>query len=1190
MSALPSELRKQLERTITEARAVAEAGARTALQSLAVHHHAPYNSMTEEQQALRNRLRAHGRRLGDRRDPTAGTQAIDRLAEECAYEHWHRMLFARFLAENHLLIEPTSGVAITMEECKELAGAQGLDPWALAGRFAQRMLPQVFRADDPVLEVVLPPEARQILERLLAELPAIVFTADDSLGWTYQFWQSAEKARVNERVKSGEKITGRTLPAVTQRFTDSYMVQFLLHNTIGAWHAAKVLSQHPDLARTARTELELRNAVSLKGYSFEYLRFVRYSIADADGQSESSTWGPASGQFGTWPAVSRELRVLDPCCGSGHFLVAAFELLVRLRMSEERLSLTDAIRKVLEDNLFGLELDPRCTQIAAFNLALTAWRMAGRVIDLPPLNIACSGLSIGAPKHEWLELAGTDSRLRLAMEQLHALFDQAPEVGSLIDPWRTDAEDKLFSVDLRELQPLLQKALRRRDVTVNEDRRELGVAAQGIAKAAELLAGRYHLVITNVPFKYRGELGGNIREFCDEHYPFAKHDLATVFMERCLRFCPRGGTVSIVLPQNWLFQTSYRLLREKLLTRDTWHLVAWLGSGAFEVVTGEVVKAILLNISRGQAGKDAGHGNMIAAIDASKSRQPAEKAVILRDGEVNRLEQMKQFENPDARVVFDEALSEEIVAAYAPSLQGISPADLNRYGRKFWEISFSLPDWLPWQSSTKQTVHYGGRELALWWDQSLREAFSQGGAYLRGREAWGKLGVAVRQVGQLPCTLYSGTPFDTNCAVVLPYDTRHLPAIWCFCSSQEYHEAVRRIDRKLNVTNATLAKVPFNLEYWQQVAQEKYPRGLPKPYSDDPTQWVFHGHPCGSVIWDEERKWTAHGPIRTDSTVLQVAVARLLGYRWPAELDSEMELSDETREWVARCEDLLPYADADGIVCLSPVRGEASAADRLRRLLAAAYGSEWSPVKERQLLEADSPSGRPCATIEGWLRDRFFEEHCKLFHHRPFIWHVWDGRADGFHALVNYQRLVGPDGEGRRTLEALTYSYLGDWIERQRAEQREGREGAEGRLAAALDLQEQLTNILTGEPPCDIFIRWKPLHQQPIGWEPDINDGVRLNIRPFMQVQLRKGGRAGAGILRWKPNIHWKKDRGQEVRVLRPSSDYPWFWGCDPETHLEHRTDFMGGRNFDGNRWNNLHYTNKVKQAARERYSEEARA
>ena len=115
--------------------------------------------MNLEQRALRKRLRAHGRQLGDRRHANTGSQGIDNLVHECAYEHWHSMLFARFLAENDLLIEPNTGVAVTLEECEELAQEEGLDRWALATRYAQRMLPQVFRPNHPAFEVQLARES-----------------------------------------------------------------------------------------------------------------------------------------------------------------------------------------------------------------------------------------------------------------------------------------------------------------------------------------------------------------------------------------------------------------------------------------------------------------------------------------------------------------------------------------------------------------------------------------------------------------------------------------------------------------------------------------------------------------------------------------------------------------------------------------------------------------------------------------------------------------------------------------------------------------------------------------------------------------------------------------------------------------------------------------------------------------------
>jgi hypothetical protein len=149
--------------------------------------------------------------------------------------------------------------------------------------------------------------------------------------------------------------------------------------------------------------------------------------------------------------------------------------------------------------------------------------------------------------------------------------------------------------------------------------------------------------------------------------------------------------------------------------------------------------------------------------------------------------------------------------------------------------------------------------------------------------------------------------------------------------------------------------------------------------------------------------------------------------------------------------------------------------------------------------------------LDEWLRDGFFAQHCGVFRNIPFLWHIWDGRKDGFSAIVNYHKL------DRSNLEKLIYSYLGEWIREQRTAADAGEAGADGRLVAALALQEKLKLILEGEPPYDIYVRWKSIAEQPIGWEPDLNDGVRLNIRPFVT----------AGVLRSKFTIKWGIDRGK---------------------------------------------------------------
>jgi Eco57I restriction-modification methylase len=1152
---LATGLRNKLERVIVEARKVAEAGAKAALEEVAVHHHKPYPHMDAEARRLRNRLRARARQLGDGQD-RSGRLEIAQLMHECAYEHWHRMLFARFLAENNMLIEPEMQVAISLEEAEELAREAGEDMWTFASRCAQRMLPQIFRPQDPLLRLDFAREHRLKLEALLNDLDPAVFTAEDSLGWVYQFWQTKKKDEVNA---SEVKIGARELPAVTQLFTEPYMVAFLLDNSLGAWWAARRLTEVD--FKHAGSEDELRNKAALPGVLLKYLRFVK---------QDDGTWTPAAGTFDDWPEHLHELKTIDPCCGSGHFLVAALLMLVPMRMELEGLSAREAVDAVLRDNLHGLELDQRCVELAAFALALAAWRYpgAGGYRPLPELHVACSGLSVSAAKDEWRQLAPDRHNLGLALEWMYEVFQDAAVLGSLLNPAKTDAAK---IVQWEELSKALEQALTQEQT---DEQHEAGVVAQGLAKAAHLLAGQYHLVITNVPYLARGKQNDTLREFCDKHYPAAKNDLATVFLDRCLQLCVERGSLSLVLPQNWLFLSSYRKFREKLLQNDTWHLIARLGAGAFETISGEVVKSILLTLSRSQSrigvsplfhvSKSRDGSSTIVGLDVSAQRTTAGKAAQLITTAMKSVEQAKQLENPDARVALEDSESIIFLAEFASGNKGITTNDDPLFVQCFWEQCQWDTKWELFQSTVQNTNEWGGCEHILLYENGLGRlrllAASQDrdrGRDKQGKNAWNKKGVAVCCMRDLPVSLYNGVKFDTNVAMIVPHNPNHLPAIWCFCSSPEYNDAVRRIDQTLKVTNATLVKVPFDLDYWTKVAQEKYPNGLPKPYSDDATQWIFHGHPAQS------------------NKPLQVAVARLLGYRWPAEQDSTMELSDEARAWVEKSETLLAHADRDGIVCIPAVRAERPVAERLLDMLRAAYSPPLAPPSQGRVSGGWSDAilhklltdvgCKPGTSLDEWLRNDFFEQHCKRFHHRPFIWHIWDGRTrDGFHALVNYHKLTAPNGEGRKLLENLTYSYLGDWIARQRDGVKRGEGGADDRLAAALELESRLKAILDGEPPFDIFTRWKPLHQQAIGWEPDINDGVRVNIRPFMAADL-PNGRTGAGILRWKPNINWGKDRGKEPN--RPKEEYPWFWAKD---------------SFAGDRVNDVHLTNDEKRRARE--------
>ncbi len=1142
---LPKPLRTQLETAVKAAREVAETAAGAVLARLGVAEARVPEYLDVDQKLLRRRLRAHAQALGDRREED-GRQALTRLIWEVAYEHWHRMLFARFLAENGLLLwEP--GAPLSLEECREIvdhdpAMAMGArSAWELAGMLAARMLPQIFRPQNPVYALAFAPEHQQKLEQLLAGLPAEVFVASDSLGWVYQFWQAKRKQQVND---AEVKIGADELPAVTQLFTEPYMVDFLLHNSLGAWW----VTRHPE--RPCPVPLP-------------YLRRLD------DGT-------PAAGRFEGWPDHLADFRLLDPCCGSGHFLVAAFLLLVPMRQAAEGLSAAAAVDAVLRENLHGLELDPRCVEIAVFALALAAWRYPdeqGRPLGvragMPVPQVACCGLKVSASAEDWMALVpdGTPraAYLRQELGRLHAAFAQAPLLGSLLDPARTLKQD-LASSNLDTLRQLLALALAgEAEPEAQPERWEQALRAQGLLETARLLEARYHLVVTNVPYLARGKQSDALKDYCATHYADAKNDLANVFLERCLELTysplpagegsgvraegaegrPAAGVVQVVMPQNWLFLSSYKKQRESLLKRVQWNLLARLGPGAFETISGEIVQAVLLTQTRAPAAADF----QLRGVDAGAPKVVQDKAALLQVGDVVSVSQKGQLANSDSRVALLGAdASVHRLEQYATSSHGQGTFDRSRFVQLFWERSGNGAGWEFHQDTPARSQHFDGCCYSLRWEggngqlaQMMADKEESGyssGKWRAGVQLWGSRGVLVGLVRPMPVSRYLGGAFDANTAALIPREPSLLSAIWAFCESGVLTESVREVHTSLYVPPHALLHAAFDAEHWQQVAAERYPNGLPKPYSDDPTQWLFHGHPQPA----------------TDP--LQVAVARLAGYRWPAETDAQMELADEARRWIAACEALQAHTDDDGILCLPSVRGEPPAHERLLKLLidawnvpdsAAASGSGvqpggWKPaVLDKLLADAD------CAGkgLDVWLRDKFFEQHCKRFHHRPFIWHLWDGLKDGFAALVNYHRLDA------KTLERLIHTYLGDWIRQQEAGLRAGIDGAQTRLAAAQDLKRRLELILEGEKPYDIYVRWKPLAEQPIGWNPDLNDGVRLNIRPFVKAEVLRHCKKP------KLNIHWDKDRGKDVESA------PWF------------------KVFHGERINDHHLTLAEKRAAR---------
>jgi hypothetical protein len=629
-----------------------------------------------------------------------------------------------------------------------------------------------------------------------------------------------------------------------------------------------------------------------------------------------------------------------------------------------------------------------------------------------------------------------------------------------------------------------------------------------MAGAASLLASHFTLIATNVPYLVRGKQSTRLQDFIAQHYPESKNDLAVCMIERSLAM---ARSIAVVSPINWQHQAYYKAFRRSLLTTRRIDFVANLGAGAFETISGEVV-----NVSCSCISADApAPTHRVPGFDVVDQKSPEAKATRLKQVKVRVVEQSLQLHNPDSRLLW-ETVGEgpPSLSRFSESAEGLSTGDCGRFVRQYWELGALSPAWEPLATGPSEATLYGGISRVLRWEEGRGPLARSRAARIQGQLGWGASGVLVSEMNNLRACLHLGYKHDKTCGVIIPEQESDIAAVWEFCSSSEYRDRVRSMDSSLKVAPNSLVNVPIDLEKWREIALENHPNGLPEPCSEWPTEWFFRG------------------TISSSRSPLQVAVSRLLGYAWPEQSEDELD----------------GLIASDGIVCLPAIGGVPSAGRRLHSLLVRAYGGSWSSQVLERLLEEAGCTGW---SLERWLADRFFEQHCRLFGHRPFIWHIWDGLQDGFSALVHYQKL------DRARLQTLRSTFLAEWIGQQK-----GRGGGSARrLAAAKALDGRLKLIEQGEAPHDIFVRWKSLSEQPLGWEPDLDDGVRLNIRPFMRVP--DVGRKGAGVLRVRPRIRWGQDRG------RDPSDAPWY-----QLGLEY-----GGR--AGDRINDHHLSLSEKLAAR---------
>ena len=449
-----------------------------------------------------------------------------------------------------------------------------------------KVMPFLFQKIDDYTELLLPDDLMKENSILMKTRDAltedVAANGVEVIGWLYQFYISEKKDEV-----MGKTVKTEDIPAATQLFTPDWIVRYLVQNSLGRlW-----MLNHPN---------------SKLADEMEY--YIPPTEEDKDFLEVKSP---------------EELKICDPCCGSGHMLTYAFDLLVKI-YEEEGYDRRKIPTLILLKNLHGVEIDTRAGELAAFALAMKAREYDSRFLrrENSPRPQICVLVNFS---DQWSVVSGqfeeackqVGCKLDDFLHDLN-LFQQADCMGSLLHP-------KLSSEKLMALSEYFSDHWSlTTDHSLFEDAESNNL--QKVFSQADYLSQKYHVVVTNPPYMGGKGMNADLKRFAERLYPDSKSDLFAMFIERCLQLIQAHGTIGMITMQSWMFLSSFERLRTKLLDKNTILSMAHLGARGFDSIGGEVVQTTSFTMTNTFI--PAYKGAFIRLVDGNNE---AEKAAMFQE-------------------------------------------------------------------------------------------------------------------------------------------------------------------------------------------------------------------------------------------------------------------------------------------------------------------------------------------------------------------------------------------------------------------------------------------------------------------------------------------------------------------------------------------------------------------------------
>lgn len=710
-------------------------------------------------------------------------------------------------------------------------------------------LPMMFSKIEDYTELLFPDNILRegsVISEMVTLIPEEDWKdAVQIIGWLYQYYNAEPKDEVFANLKKNIKVTKATIPAATQIFTPDWIVRYMVENSLGRiW-----VEGHPESNLQASWKYWLDEPEQEESVKAE-LKEIRKEY---------------------FKLTPTDLKVIDPCAGSGHILVYMFDVLEQIYQSYGYSS-KEAVRLILENNLFGLDIDDRASQLAYFAVMMKARQYDRSILTSAPIqpHVLSIQESKDLPEGFSFDIFHDCSK---TARYIYESFIDAKEYGSAINI-DIPVENIL---KLKSLIEAMEDSYATSELFESEQKRHAVELLKPLIDQAIILAQKYHAVVTNPPYMGSSNMDEKLSKFVKDNYPDTKSDLSTVFMEKTLSLCEQYGMMAMINIPVWMFIQSYTNLRTSIINKDTIVNMVHPGRGIFGSDFGSVSFVLLNGIVKNYFGH---YARLFDEQVEVKSIEIREQQFLDKKGRYQSCQEnyKKIPGSPIAywasENVVDSFNNSELLSQICSPKQGMVTRDNNRFIREWWEpnikkfddsianhdeAKISKAKWIPCTSGGSYRKWYGNIDSVVNYENDGKEIIAYSGSHIKNREYYFKESVTWTAISSSKLSMrYATKGFVPEHAGNCIYSSMEtLLYVLSFCNSKTGEHFLKILSPTLNYNVGDIASLPIRKDkrHFEEVTTKSDENiAISKTDWDSfETSWDFTTNPLVSwskQLWD----------------------------------------------------------------------------------------------------------------------------------------------------------------------------------------------------------------------------------------------------------------------------------------------------------------------------------------------------